>query len=246
MWIVVSPLFFAGGILHAQTVAWGTSFSEAGPIAYNSNGSVDIAQNIWTLGYFTTGFVPNANNFTDWVGNWNRVSNLVVQENPPGSGNFENDPRHVNFGDITSPFWVVSMNTLDVGSDAAGRQAYIFAYNNLSLIGTPQGEALLFRQNGLLMPAAPSQITFDIANGPEAADNDFTVIWGRVDRDMIQPGGVLQGGGVITNLIPDSAAPEGLGTFEAQFATWPIPEPSSAFLVICGASVALLRRRRIA
>ena len=36
---------------------------------------------------------------------------------------------------------------------AAGKQVYMFAWNDLGLIGTPQGEALLYREDGLFLPS---------------------------------------------------------------------------------------------
>jgi hypothetical protein len=139
------------------------------------------------------------------------------------------------------------VNTADVGPTAAGRQIYTFAWNDLNLIGTPLGEALLYREDGLFLPSTPNQVTFDIAdNQLDPADDNFTVIWGQVDRriDVIDADAVLRGGGLITAPLSDSSQP---GVFqadwEAQFATWEIPEPSSALLALIG-SLGLLRRRR--
>jgi hypothetical protein len=165
------------------------------------------------------------------------------------------------------------------------------------LIGTPLGEALLYREDGLFLPSNPNQVTFDIADNqldpaddippsvktcesghstgsrstgvspvswqgnsmptsetPEVLEStnpgarwyNFTVIWGQVDRriDVIDADAVLRGGGLITAPLSDSSQP---GVFqadwEAQFATWEIPEPSSALLALIG-SLGLLRRRR--
>lgn len=233
----------------AQTVAWGTSVS-FNPIAFNSDGSLDNSVNQWSIGYFADGFVPDATNYLDWGVNYTPVSSLVPEEDPlaPGSGNLVNYPYHRS----ESGLWSVSVNTYDVGPAAGGKQIYMFAYNDLSLIGTPEGEALLYREDGLLLPSVPNQITFDIADNPrDPVDDNFTVIWGRVDRDTINAGGILRGGGIITALEDaDSATGSGNGGFdelfspyEAQFATWPIPEPSVALLGCIG-WLLLLRRRR--
>lgn len=251
--LVASPL------AQGQTVAWGSSVS-FNPIAFNSDGTVDNQANLWMLGYFDDGFIPDATNYADWVANWNPVSSLTPEEDPldPGSGTLVNYPEH-HFFDDPDPdgfdFWSVSVNTYNVGPEAGGKQAYIFAYNDANLIGTPDGEALLFREDGLLLPTVPNQVTFDIANNPlDTADDDFTVIWGRVDRDTVNLGGIVRGGGIITALEGtvdgDSATGGASGdfitlfsTYEAQFATWPIPEPSTALLAALGL-LAMFRRRR--
>lgn len=250
-------LFISCTGIQAQTVAWGSSVS-VNPLTFNSDGTVDNLaqnnQNLWTLGYFTDGFTPDQTNFLQWAANWNPVSA------PTADGTGNNVPHHRLFpedlSDPEDPFpatWSVSVNTANVslppGSpDAFGKQAYIFAYNDLNLIGTPQGQALLFRQDGLLLPTIPNQITFDIAdNQLDTGDDNFTVIWGRVDRNLRLAGGVgvLQGGGIISSIATETVSAVGFGSAEAQFATWaPIPEPSSAILAICGVSFAVLRRRR--
>ena len=232
----LAALFFGAfssqAFLQAQTVAWGTSAS-ANPLAFNSDGAVDNATNIWNLGYFDDTYTPDATNWNSWAANWNTVATST----------------HQNWG---GAFWAVSVNTYDVGSAAAGKQMYVFAYNDLSKIGTPEGEALIYRQDGLLFPGVADQETFDVANNPMDTDDDaFTVIWGRVDREMYADAndndGILRGGGIISSLIQDSNATpydQGNGTFEVQFATWAvIPEPSAALLGGIGLLL-LLRRRR--
>jgi len=234
--------------ISAQTVAWGTSVS-FNPLAFNSDGSVDNSGNLWTLGYFNTGFTPDATNWSQWASNWHAVSSPTSETNPLPPYNQVNYPRHRDEGGL----WAVSVNTYSVPDPvAAAKQMYVFAYNDLTKLGTPAGEALLYRQDGLKFTGeAAGQATFDIAdnpldNGQTGNDDTFTVIWGRVDRKMYDAGGVLTGGGVIHNLVPDSIAqpPDQLnGTFEAQFATW-VPEPASALLVAFGGALAALRRRR--
>ena len=224
--IAVSALLFAGQ-LQAQTVAWGSSVNFT-PISYTSDGTVDNEVLTWDLGYFTTGYTPDQTNFATWAANWNAVASDTYRD----------------FGGL----WALSVNTLDVGPVAAGRQMYIFAYNSLANIGTSAGEALLFREDGLLFPTVPNQVTFDIANNPlDTNDDAFTVIWGQVDRSVYGAGGMLVGGGTYSDLKTDSNTQppnNGFGTFEAQSFTWaPIPEPSAAVLACLG-SLVLLRRRR--
>jgi hypothetical protein len=192
----------------AQMVVWGTSASFM-PLSYTSDGAVDHAKLTWQLGWFTNSFVPTADNWAQWQANWHPVAS----------------DHHRDWGGI----WAVAVNTEDVGSLAAGKQVYVFAFNDVALLGTPAGEALLYRQDGLLFPNTPNQATFDIAGkqvdgNPLANDLPVTVIWGRLDRRMYEPGGIVAGGGTFSVLVPDSTAqpPAHLnGTFEAQSGTWP-------------------------
>jgi hypothetical protein len=239
--LLITAAFASLANLHGQTVAWGTSAS-VNPLSFNSDGAVDNSSNTWTLGWFNVGYTPTDTNWDSWADNWNPVATSV----------------HQDWGG----FWAVSVNTYDVGVDAAGKQMYVFAYNDLNKIGTPDGEVLIYRQDGLLFPSIPNQETFDIADNPlDAGDDAFTVIWGRVDRNMYadnlwpnnaaspvpENGGVLTGGGIFSVLMPDSVSvpyDQGNGTFEAQFGTWAvIPEPSTALLGGLGMML-LLRRRR--
>lgn len=220
---------------HAQTVAWGTSVSE-NPLSFTSDGAVDNAVLDWELGWFSDGYTPTAANWSTWAANWNPVNYE--------SGGSLGDRAHMNYDGL----WTVSVNTSDVGAAAAGKQVYMFAHNDVSLFGTADGEALLFREDGLLFPTIPNQITFDIADNPlDTNDDAFTVIWGRIDREMYNIGGVLEGAGVFGVKVADSAATpydSVNGTFEAQSGTWAvIPEASTSLLGLLGAA-SLLRRKR--
>lgn len=231
------------GANNGGTVAWGTSAS-FDPLAFHEDGSVDNAQNLWTLGWFNDGYVPDALNWDSWAANWNPVSSPVSEDDPldptPPYDQI-NFPVHRKVDGL----WGVSVNTYDVGSAAVGKQMYVFAYNDLTKIGTPDGEALLYRQDDFYFPGSPTQATFDIEDNPlNSSDDNLTVIWGRVDRAMYDIGGVLTGGGLISVEVPDSDATPLAGTFEAQFATWAVvPEPSAALLGGLG-MLLLLRRRR--
>lgn len=239
-------------LAHSQTVAWGTSVNFT-PLSFDSDGSVDNQSNLWTIGYFNNGFVPDTANFLDWAANWNPVSSPTPEADPlDPSADLINFPFHRSVpsgftGSEVDEFWSTSVNTFDVGEAAGGRQIYMFAYNDINLIGTPQGEALLYREDGLLLPTTPNQITFDVADNPlDTNDDNFTVIWGQVDRriDDLSPSSVLRGGGEISQLLTDSSSSQaGFADWETQFATWPIPEPSTTLLVVLS-SLGLLRRRR--
>jgi hypothetical protein len=246
--------------LGAQTVAWGTSGSQ-NPLVFTSDGNVDGDTTntthtlTWELGWFSDGYVVTDANWDTWAENWHRASSLVPEPDPedpnipPATINY---PYHRYFADTGD--WAVTVNTYDpsaYGEPATGKKAYIFVHNGMDKIGSPQGEVLLYTEN-LTFPAVPSPYVggaFDIADNPDdPIDNNFTVIWGRVDRNMKADGGVLQGSNsvdmVISNPVPDSSNPvSGYGTFEAQSATW-VPEPASALLVFLGGAVAVLRRRR--
>jgi hypothetical protein len=226
--VIAASALLLSGQLQAQTVAWGSSVNFT-PISFTQNGEVDNEVLTWDLGYFSTGYTPDQTNYATWAANWNPVAT----------------DKYKDFGGL----WALSVNTLDVGAAAAGRQMYIFAYNSLANIGTNLGEALLFREDGLLFPTVPNQVTFDIANNPlDTNDDAFTVIWGQVDRSVYGAGGMVVGGGTYLSLGTDSNTQppnNGLGTFEAQSFTWgiPIPEPSAAVFACLG-SLILLRRRR--
>lgn len=206
------------GAGHAQTVDWGTSTSLT-PLTYLSGGATAGSGLTWTLGWFTNGFIPSAANYDQWVTNYHQVD-LDAELQQGG-------------------FYAVAGHIDDVGAAAANRQAYIFAYNDLGLIGLSGGEALLFRENGFLFPTVPNQGTFDIANNAaDPADDSFDVIWGRVDRNRNALGGVVSGGGIVGSPLPDTATRQ----WEAQTATWPVPEPSVVLIASLG-NLLLLRRR---
>lgn len=218
-------ILVSGGSLHAQTVSWGGSLSPAAPLSYLSDGTVD-ASLIWTLGWFDNGFVPSASNFGSWAANYVPTAETSNQRFEGGT-------------------WTVQHNTEDVGEDAVGQEMYVFAYNSLGQIGLPGGQALLYHQVGLKFPDVPNQVTFDIADAPSSADNNFEVVWGRVDRNMQVAGGIVTGGGVFSVVVADSATGAGNpGVFESQSATWPVPETSTGALAALGSMLALKRRRR--
>lgn len=220
----LAVLWASAGALKAQTVSWGGSLSSAAPLSYLSNGAVDTNL-VWTLGWFDN-FTPTATNFADWQSHYMPTAETSNQRFEGGT-------------------WTVQHNTENVGEEAAGQEMYVFAYNSLGLIGQPGGEALLYRQVGLKFPAEPNQVTFDIADGVSSLDNNFEVVWGRVDRNMQVAGGIVTGGGTFSSLVADSATGTGNpGVFESQAATWAVPETSSGLLGLLGSALLLSRRGR--
>jgi hypothetical protein len=194
----------------AQTLGWGTSASSM-PLGYFSNGSPTGTALIWNVGYFANNFVPTFSNHSQWVANF-----VIV------------DTAREMFSD---PFYAVDGFKVDTGvapdgitpTNAAGQQIWIFAYNDITKIGTPQGEALLFRQNGLAFPSAPNIESVDIAdNLLDAGDDAFTIVWGHLERRRGTTGGQIAGGGVYSSPLTDTTTE----SWEAQTATWPSSPPT--------------------
>lgn len=218
--VAAGIMLVAAGAASGQTVAWGTSVSLT-PLGYFSDGTVAGSGLSWTLGYFDNGFTPDATNYSDWAANYVEVDSAVEQ---------------------SSPFYAVSGIKTNVGPEAAGRQAWIFAYNDLGKIGETDGEALLFAEIGFTFPVEPLSGTFDIEDNPaNTNDDNFVVVWGQVDRDRDDTDGLITGGGEFSNQFGDTSTTE----WEAQTATWPIPEPSIAILGAAGFCLLLRRRLRI-
>lgn len=218
---VFAAIALAAGAAQGQTVDWGTDATFTSDAAQLSDGTQMPGSLIWSLGYFETGFIPDATNYDMWAANYVSVDTSFWQE--------------------SFSIWSVPGHVDDVGEVAAGRQIYTFAYNDLGLIGTPEGEAFLFRINGNVFPAVPNPDNAQIPDNPyEPYDDDVTLIWGRADRTSYGIGGIITGGGLITDPAPDSVA----GEFSVQTATWaPIPEPASTGLLALAGALCLRRKR---
>lgn len=223
------------------SVPFGTSFS-ADPNSYilwTSDGTPDndggtnlspggstfqSGQINYTIGYFESApgvaFTPTAANVPAWAGNYQEVA----------SG------YHL---DYLSPAyrWYIQDNYTPVSSDAANKQIWVFAYNDLSQLGTSSGEALLF-SDGQFFPTS-NTVTIDVADNPTAEDDDFTIVWGRADRDYNNLGsGILEGAGYYSGQPAE-------GDFEIQTYSWtPIPEPSTSLLLFGGLAGLIARRKR--
>lgn len=208
--------------VQAQTVDWGTDATLTGNAARLSDGSAMTNAVTWSLGYFANGFVPDATNYLGWAANYVSVGTTAWQDDGTG-------------------IWSVPGHVDDVGAAAAGNQVYTFAFNNLSLLGTSSGEALLYRLDGQTFPTIPNFINAQLPDNPfDPNDDAFSVIWGTVDRNIYGAGGLIVGGGLVTSAGADSVA----GEFTAQTATWAaVPEPATGLLGALGC-LALFRRKR--
>lgn len=207
--IIAATLSLTAG-LKAQSLGWGTSSSNTS-LGYFSNGSPTGTALTWNVGYFANNFVPTFANHSQWY------SNFVIVDTGQETYN--------------APFYAVDgyKNNVAVGPDgitptnASGKEVWIFAYNDAAKIGTPEGEALLFRQNGVNFPSAPNFESVDIADNPsDSGDDSFTVVWGQVERKRSVTGGQIAGGGVYSNKLNDTTT----GAWEAQTATWPSIPPT--------------------
>lgn len=203
--VSVSLLLACAGSASAQTVAWGSSHSTM-PIGCLSDGAPAGETLTWCLGYFEDGFTPTAENSDEWIANF--VSVDVATEKSAVAGNKQDSSVKA---DGVTP------------SNAKGKQIYVFAYNDPAKLGTPEGEALIFTQDGMYFPGKADFVTMDIArNKFDPADESFTVVWGRVDRNMEATGGLSTGGGVFHAPLVESSP----SRWEAQTATWSDAAPT--------------------
>ena len=226
--LFILALLFAGvqAGFSQQTINWGTSASPSGNLTYlsdgtvasNGDGTIDSGEIQFHLGYFSNGFTPDQTNFLDWGANFVSVDGPAVEE-------------------VSNGIFSVNETVSGIPSAALGQQAYVFAYNDLGLIGTTSGEVLLYREDDFLFDNSPISRSLDINDNPgDSIDDNFTVIWGQVNRSLGSLGGVVTGGGVINSS-------QGI-TFEVQSASFvTIPEPSTWLLALTG-GVSLLMRRR--
>lgn len=210
--------------IQAQTINYGSSYLQTVELLTSNGGSQFAGGFTWQLGYFDTGFTPNSTNYSLWADNWNSVASTTPGIDDNATPGDTSDDWYFVTGSSPSP----------VPNDAVGKQAYVFAFNNLGLIGTASGEALLYSQGGVtftneLVPPT----SFDIANSPSADDDVFNVIWGRVNRNT--DGSEIVGSNGIFTFNPGA-------NFEAQTGSF-VPEPGSLLLGLAGVGLMLRRRR---
>jgi len=217
---------------HAQNVNWGTghSYSETSYLSYTSDGEPDTGNITWTLGFFTNSFTPTEENVSEWASYWvtlDETSNANTSDKQWGvSANFS------VLGVISSENSnILGSYALSGGSNtgissgdfvtASGETIWVFAYNDLTQIGTSEGEALLYSYN-TTYPYSRSTVGADLST---TNNMEIDVVWGRIDRDYLNIGGFQKGGGYFSHPIP-----EGVGqidgaeitgaTFEAQLGSW--------------------------
>ena len=204
-------LLAAGSSAFAQSVNWGHALSLNNTQSFLSDGSEMPAGFEFEIGYFDTGFVPTADNAADWDLNWISLQGAT----------FPNDP----FNGFTR-----TLNITSAASD--GKAAYIWAFNDPSLMGTAAGEGLLVTNSSWVFP-------------------DFEVLQGGAPSwTFHSAGNEAVVGSIINGTISDASAATDISspaaTHTVQTATWspvPVPEPGVMAMVLCSAGI-LLRRRR--
>lgn len=219
--LALSMLLIAGA--GAQTINWVSTASTAplGTKHFLSDGTAMPSGFTFQLGYFDAGF--NAADANTWAGNWHALDTTAY-----------NGSTTSNFPFLGFNFQKASTVTSATAS-FTGKQGYIWGFNNLSLMGQPGGEAIIFTNPVWSFPDPNNPI----------ADNwsvslSSSVLFGSVDKNVATAGGVLTGAG-------DISAPKAANTFHVQTATWgaaPVPEPSTIATLALGGLVALRRRRR--
>ena len=225
-------LLFSTAAALGQNIVWGTSnsYNSSSYISYTSSGIPDKGEIKWNLGFFSNSFTPTQQNSSEWADYW-----VAVDETFNINSGLKHWGLSANFSVMgetesgklgSSAIYGGSKTGVSSGDliNAADNKIWIFCYNDLAKIGTAEGEALLYSYN-TNYPNSRTTVTTDlnIAN-----EHDLEVIWGRIDRDYLNLGGIQQGGGQFSYLIPEG---EGVingseitgATFEAQLGSWGTP-----------------------
>lgn len=198
--------------MQAQTLNWGNVVG--GPIVTSSGNPIDDSF-LFQLGAFTTGFVPEFSNVSQWLGNW-RVFDQAEYDSVFG---FSTSTAYIQNGVTSSEPGASSMTF-------AGLDAYIWVRNaDTPIEGT---EWLLTRALDWKFPATGGSCC------------DQTVLqWSVSDLNSSTTPKIgghngVSGPGVFTP--PGSSVGLQTHTF--------VPEPSSVFLAAVTGLVIVLRRRR--
>lgn len=211
---------FAGlAELPAQTVSWGSSWNPNSSLLLLSDGAAQGSTFNWQLGWFSA--EPTAANATEWISLWNPIQNAGASTNP---ATFDNAG--------TTYYYAEGEAQISSSDPAIGKTAYIFGFNDLSLMGQAGGEAFILKSDLLI------NYTIGNADYVYIDSNIAEVLWGRIDRDIANAGGTTPGVGEFSVLAADNA-------FEVQAAGFAVvPEPASLVLTLCGLSAVAFRRRR--
>lgn len=218
----------AAGMLSAQTtqIDWGTNIF--GDEIYTSDGGeVTIDEFTVELGSFANGFVPTAENTSQWVSNW-RVFDAVTEVDSDTNDFYLGGPGHaVRFAGNAS----LSDAGLSLSEDASvgynfgtDQQAYVFIRNSDDAVFG--SEWLLYTSEAGVDWEFPSA-----ASGEKGANLDFDL--GEVDQVVFGQANGFVGGGE-----RDFVAATGLQTFTF------VPEPSTLGYLLVLLSLMMRDRRR--
>lgn len=200
----------------AQTINWGTTASSsiAGNKHFYSDGTGFDASLLARIGYFDNTF--NVGDSSTWVSSFHEVGSDAFSLPSPILG--------YNF----------NQNTTQADAAANSKQAYVFVYNDSSLLGTPDGEALIYTNPSWILPTAGGVGFTDMY-----ASAASQVLFGQLDTNGSTAGGLLTGSGVF-------ATQQAADTFHVQTGSWnaaAVPEPSASLLGLSLGLLALRRRR---
>jgi hypothetical protein len=223
LWVVC--LLLPAQSASAASIAWGSSFEST---LINSAGTPLDASFSFELGSFGS-FVPTMLNINDWSNHW-KVFDRAFESDANGWGWEEDQRFFVGFATHESNGTSSSAQATPAAVFNEGERMYLWVYNSKDLVETSEwalitdfsanvtgGADWLFPD-----PSISSSVTFDI----QLSDADTAIIGGVND---------LRGAGDFSG---------GPTEFHLQTATLPIPEPSSALLLVLSSLLLTNRRRR--
>lgn len=204
----------------ASTIFWGSDFND---FLYDSAGQALDDSFSFEIGSFGS-FVPTLDNINEWVVHW-KVFDRAFQDDPNGwnwqEQFFGGVATHTPTGGSDSP----EADPLSVF--AQGEVVYLWTFNTKDRLVTTEW--------ALITDGAAAGDTEADWLFPDPADvGSYT--WYLGDADGLVFGGLnnTQGAGGFTG---------NPGAFTLQTATVPVPEPSSALLLLIGSSAWLMRRK---